>query len=46
VNEPGLLERLRSGIPAVKTVDEEVAELEAIYENLIMKEGTPVTSGV
>jgi glycosyltransferase involved in cell wall biosynthesis len=37
VDEPGLLERLRSGIMAVKKVDEEVTELEAIYNSLVAK---------
>jgi glycosyltransferase involved in cell wall biosynthesis len=33
--ENGLLDRLREGIPAVRTVDEELNELEMIYKNLI-----------
>lgn len=37
VVEPDLLERLRNGIPPVKTVAEEVIELEAIYQNLILQ---------
>jgi hypothetical protein len=42
VLEPGLLERLRKGIPSVKTIEEEVSELEAIYHELIIKK-RPVT---
>jgi glycosyltransferase involved in cell wall biosynthesis len=34
VDEPGLVERLRAGIPPVKAVNEEVTELEEIYHNL------------
>jgi glycosyltransferase involved in cell wall biosynthesis len=34
VEDPGLLERLRAGVPQVKTIEEEVAELEAIYSDL------------
>ena len=35
VDEPGLLYRLKSGIPEVKNVDEEVGELEFMYLDLI-----------
>ena len=35
VDEPGLLEQLRKGIPTVKTITEEVNELEAIYKEVI-----------
>jgi glycosyltransferase involved in cell wall biosynthesis len=45
-NEPELLEQLKQGIPPVKTVDEEVTELEAIYQDLIIKQrmlGTTVS---
>ncbi len=35
VDEPGLLKKLRSGIPAVKRTEEEVEELEQIYCELI-----------
>lgn len=35
VEEPGLLDTLRAGIPPVKTVEEEVVELEAVYSGLI-----------
>ena len=34
VEEPGLLERLQAGIPRVKTIEEEVTELEALYLDL------------
>jgi glycosyltransferase involved in cell wall biosynthesis len=34
VQEPGLLERLQAGVPRVKTIEEEVTELEAIYSEL------------
>jgi glycosyltransferase involved in cell wall biosynthesis len=34
VEEPSLLERLRAGVPRVKTIGEEVTELEAIYSDL------------
>jgi len=37
VYEPGLLEKLRSGIPEVKSVESEVEELERIYLNLVNK---------
>ncbi|QYJ16093.1 D-inositol-3-phosphate glycosyltransferase [Rubrobacter xylanophilus DSM 9941] len=33
--EPGLLRRLREGIGPVKTVEEDAAELEALYESLL-----------
>jgi glycosyltransferase involved in cell wall biosynthesis len=35
--EPGLLERLRSGIPPVKTIEEEVKELETIYREVLYR---------
>jgi glycosyltransferase involved in cell wall biosynthesis len=35
VNEPELLDGLRAHIPTVKTIDEEVTELEANYRDLI-----------
>jgi glycosyltransferase involved in cell wall biosynthesis len=35
LEEPGLLEHLREGIPPVKTIAEEVNELESIYRELI-----------
>ncbi len=35
IDEPGLLERLRSGIPEVKRIEQEVEELEQIYTELI-----------
>jgi len=34
VEEPGLLERLQAGVPRVKTIEEEVTELEQVYLNL------------
>ena len=34
VDEPGLLEKLKTGIPNVKSIDEEVHELEQIYQEL------------
>ena len=34
LEEPGLLDRLQAGAPRVKTIDEEVAELEEIYGEL------------
>ena len=37
VEEPGLLERLRAGIEPVKTVQENVDELEALYGKLLAK---------
>lgn len=40
LDEPGLLEKLKEGIPAVKTLAEEVAELEALYERLVVTEST------
>lgn len=35
--QPGLLGQLEAGIPAVKTVDQEVGELTAIYEELVSR---------
>jgi glycosyltransferase involved in cell wall biosynthesis len=35
VEEPGLLERFQTGIPAVKTIETEVTELETIYQDLV-----------
>lgn len=35
VDEPGLMPRLRAGIPAVKTIDEEMEELSEVYEDVI-----------
>jgi glycosyltransferase involved in cell wall biosynthesis len=37
VDEPQLLKQLRNGIGSVKTIEEEVDELEAIYRDLISK---------
>jgi hypothetical protein len=37
--EPGLLEKLRAGIGPVKTVGENVDELEELYDALLDKEG-------
>ena len=34
-DEPGLLERLREGVPPVKRIEEEVTELELIYQQLV-----------
>ncbi|RIK35080.1 MAG: hypothetical protein DCC57_23685 [Chloroflexi bacterium] len=34
-DEPGLLNRLRAGVPAVKTVDAEVDELVETYRRLV-----------
>jgi glycosyltransferase involved in cell wall biosynthesis len=35
IEEPRLLERLRAGIPKVRTIDDEVIELEGIYSQLL-----------
>jgi glycosyltransferase involved in cell wall biosynthesis len=35
IDEPGLLERLKTGIPKVKTIEEEVGELETLYLELV-----------
>lgn len=35
IEEPGLRERLQKGIPEVKTIAEEVAELELVYRDLV-----------
>jgi glycosyltransferase involved in cell wall biosynthesis len=35
--EPGLLERLRAGIGPVKTVEDDVDELEVLYGSLISR---------
>jgi glycosyltransferase involved in cell wall biosynthesis len=37
--EPGLLQRLRSGIQPVKTVQENVDELEELYDGLLKEDG-------
>jgi glycosyltransferase involved in cell wall biosynthesis len=37
--EPGLMERLREGIGLVKTVKEDVDDLEKLYTTLLKKEG-------
>jgi glycosyltransferase involved in cell wall biosynthesis len=37
VAEPDLLERLKTGIPKVRTTQEEVVELEMIYSDLVQK---------
>ncbi|MBA2782504.1 MAG: glycosyl transferase family 1, partial [Rubrobacteraceae bacterium] len=37
IEEPGLLERLRAGIEPVKTVQENVDELEALYGGLLAR---------
>lgn len=34
LREPALLTRLRAGIPAVKTIQQEIAEMQTIYEQL------------
>ena len=34
-DEPGLIERLREGVPPVKRIEEEVTELELIYQQLV-----------
>ncbi len=35
ISEPGLLDRLREGIPDVKRIEEEVEELVEIYHELL-----------
>jgi glycosyltransferase involved in cell wall biosynthesis len=35
VNEPGLTEKLRAGIPAVKTIQQDATEMQARYEKLV-----------
>ena len=40
IDEPPLLNKLRAGIPKVKTNEEEVTELEAIYRNLLTDRST------
>jgi glycosyltransferase involved in cell wall biosynthesis len=35
IEEPGLLEGLRTGIPKVKTTEEEVSELETLYREIV-----------
>lgn len=37
IEEPGLLERLMTGITKVKTTEEEVGELETLYRELVQK---------
>jgi hypothetical protein len=36
--EPGLIERLRSGIKPVKTLEEDVDELEELYTTLLAEQ--------
>jgi glycosyltransferase involved in cell wall biosynthesis len=36
-DEPGLLPKLRSGIPPVKTIEQEVTELETMYRDLVAR---------
>ncbi len=43
--EPGLLQRLRSGIRPVKTVGENVDELEDLYGRLLQEQGNPAGAG-
>jgi len=38
LDEPGLLERLREGIPAVKTIEENARELETLYRSHLVSE--------
>ena len=40
LHEPGLLDRLRQGVPQVKTVDEEMQEIMAEYKKLIHNAST------
>lgn len=37
VSEPELLQKLKSGIPKVKSISEEVHELEVIYSGLLQR---------
>ncbi|MBI5669089.1 MAG: glycosyltransferase [Chloroflexi bacterium] len=37
LDEPGLLERLRAGIPRVKTIDEEMQEIVAQYDQVLQE---------
>jgi len=39
LSEPELLDQLRAGIPKVKTIEEEVTELESNYADLIAQRG-------
>jgi glycosyltransferase involved in cell wall biosynthesis len=39
IDEPGLLARLAAGIRPVRTVDDEVDELEALYRSLLVERG-------
>lgn len=41
VDEPGLVDRLRSGVPRVKSVDEEMGEIVAEYTRLLHQGGNP-----
>jgi glycosyltransferase involved in cell wall biosynthesis len=46
LEDPGLLARLRAGVPPVKAIDEEVSELEAIYTDLIRQQSyQPIVFG-
>jgi glycosyltransferase involved in cell wall biosynthesis len=46
VDEPELLGRLLAGIPPVKTIDEEVSELETIYQRLIVHKDRVINSQI
>lgn len=42
VKEPGLLQRLQAGVPQVKTIGEEVTELEAVYRQATIRRKQPI----
>jgi glycosyltransferase involved in cell wall biosynthesis len=46
VDEPELFERLQAGIPPVKTIAEEAAELEVVYRRLIVQEDRVINTQI
>ncbi len=45
INEPGLLERLRKGLPSVKTIGEDASEMEEIFSGLVSSGGRVLKAG-
>jgi glycosyltransferase involved in cell wall biosynthesis len=46
LDEPGLLARLQAGIEPVKSLSQEMDELEGIYQDLVERKGNPVHSRI
>jgi len=45
INEPGLLERLRKGLPEVKTIGEDASQMEEIFRGLVSSEDRVLKAG-